>query len=60
MFGSVSAKEIADAAKTQLGLDIDKKKLVLPSPLKELGTTPVDLKLHPRVTAQLKVNVKEI
>ena len=60
VFGSVSAKEIADAAKSQLGLDIDKKKLLLAAPLKELGTTSVELKLHPKVTAQLKVNVKEI
>ncbi len=58
-FGSVSAKEIADAAKKQIGIDIDKKKLLLASPLKELGTAEVELKLHPQVTASLKVNVKE-
>ena len=60
VFGSVSAKEIADAAKEQLGLEIDKKKLLLDAPLKELGLTTVDLKLHPKVTAALKVNVKEM
>ena len=58
-FGSVSAKEIAEAAKAQLGIDIDKKKLQLPSPIKEIGSTTVDLKLHPMVTAGLKVHVKE-
>ena len=58
-FGSVSAKEIADAAKAQLNLDIDKKKLQLGSPIKELGTTMVPLRLHTKVTAQLKVVVKE-
>ncbi len=58
VFGSVSTKEIAEAAKTQLGLEIDKKKLVLDSPIKEIGSTAVDLRLHPQVTAQLKVNVK--
>ena len=58
-FGSVSAKEIADAAKTQLNLDIDKKKLQLSNPIKELGTTMVPLRLHTKVTAQLKVVVKE-
>ena len=58
-FGSVSAKEIADAAKEQLGVDIDKKKLQLESPIRELGTVMVPLKLHTKVTASLKVVVKE-
>ncbi len=57
-FGSVSAKEIAEAVKDQLGLDIDKKKLQLAAPLKEVGTTTVDLKLHPKVTAGLKVHIE--
>ena len=59
LFGSVSSKEIAEACKQQLGLDVDKKKLVLPEPIKELGTTTVPLKLHPQVTASLKVVVTE-
>ena len=59
-FGSVSTKEIADAAKKQLGIDIDKKKMVLASPLRELGETQVPVKVHPKVTANLKVIVKEI
>ncbi|MCI5700821.1 MAG: 50S ribosomal protein L9 [Lachnospiraceae bacterium] len=59
VFGSVSAKEIAEAAKNQLNLDIDKKKLQLESPIKSLGYTNVPLRLHPKVTAQLKVHVKE-
>ncbi len=58
-FGSVSAKEIAEAAKAQIGIEIDKKKLLLDAPIKELGTTTVDLRLHPQVIAALKVNVKE-
>ena len=59
-FGSVSTKEIADAAKKQLGIEIDKKKMVLASPLRELGETQVPVKVHPKVTANLKVIVKEI
>ena len=55
----MSTKEIAEAAKEQLGYDIDKKKMQLPSPIKELGTTMVPVKLHPKVTAQLKVVVRE-
>lgn len=59
VFGSVSAKEIADAAKDQLKLDIDKKKLQMSGPIKTLGVTEVSVKLHPKVTAQLKVHVSE-
>ena len=59
MFGSVSTKEIAEAAKKQLNLDIDKKKMVLDTPIKCLGVTMVPVKLHPQVTGQLKVFVKE-
>ena len=58
-FGSVSAKEIADAVKEQLGIEIDKKKLQLENPIRELGTVTVLLKLHTKVTASLKVAVKE-
>lgn len=58
-FGSVSAKEIAEAAKEQLGLEIDKKKLQLSGAIKELGTNEVSVKLHPKVTGKLTVVVKE-
>lgn len=58
-FGSISTKEISDAVKKQLGYDIDKKKMQLPTPVKELGTTMVPIKLHPKVTGELKVIVKE-
>lgn len=58
-FGSVSSKEISEAAKAQYDLDIDKKKIQLAAPIKAVGTTSVPVKLHPRVTAQLKVTVKE-
>ena len=58
-FGSVSTKEISEAAKAQLGYDIDKKKMQLANPIRELGTTLVPIKLHTQVTAELKVVVKE-
>lgn len=58
-FGSISSKEIAEAAKTQHGLDIDKKKIQLSSPIRSIGSTGVAIKLHPKVTAELKVTVKE-
>ncbi|MBQ9910701.1 MAG: 50S ribosomal protein L9 [Lachnospiraceae bacterium] len=56
-FGSVSTKEIADACKKQLNLDVDKKKLVLPEVIKETGKYEVPLKLHPQVTGMLNVRV---
>ena len=59
LFGSISSKEIAEAAQEQLGLSIDKKKIQLGSPLKALGTTKVPVRLHPKVTAQLTVNISE-
>ncbi|MEZ3469486.1 MAG: 50S ribosomal protein L9 [Schaedlerella sp.] len=58
-FGSVSAKEIAAAVKNQMGLDVDKKKIQLKETLKTLGTHMVPVKLHPEVTAELKVEIGE-
>lgn len=58
-FGSVSTKEIAKAAADQLKLDIDKKKMVLPDPIKSIGTFEVPIKLHKEVTAKLRVKVTE-
>ena len=58
-FGSVSSKEIASAAKTQCGLELDKKKIQLPEAIKALGVYEVNIKLHTKVTGQLKVKVVE-
>ena len=58
-FGSVSSKEIASAIASQLSLDIDKKKLVLPEPLKTFGVHEVPIKLHKEVTGKLAVKVVE-
>lgn len=58
-FGSVSSKEIAAAVKEQMGLDIDKKKIQLKEVLKSLGTHNVPIKLHPEVTAELRVLIGE-
>lgn len=58
-FGSVSSKEIAEAMKSQLGHNIEKKKIVLKEPIKSLGTHIVDIKLHTKVTAKMSVKVVE-
>ena len=58
-FGSVSSKEIASEVKTQMDLDVDKKKIQLKDTIKALGTYEVPVRLHPKVTAKLKVVVTE-
>ncbi|MGN0465842.1 MAG: 50S ribosomal protein L9 [Lachnospiraceae bacterium] len=57
-FGTVSTKEIAAAVKEQLGLDLDKKKMQIQEPIKSLGYHIVKLKLHSKVTGELKVKVE--
>ena len=59
-FGSVSSKEIAAAYKSQLNIEIDKKKLQLAEPVRSLGVYKVPYKVHPKVTAELKVVVEGI
>ncbi len=59
-FGSVSTKEIAEAAKKQFNLDLDKKKLQLGDPIKNAGSYTVPVKLHPQVTAEMKVKVEAV
>ena len=58
-FGSVSTKEVALAAKEQLGYELDKKKMVLNEPIKSPGVYMMPIKLHQKVTGELKVVVKE-
>lgn len=59
-FGSVSTKELAAAAKEQLGYDLDKKKMILDAPIKSAGIFNLPIKLHPKVTGELKVIVKSV
>ena len=59
LFGSVTAKEIAQAYKDQCKVDIDKKKIQFAEPIKSFGVFDVSVKLHPQVTGSLKVKVKE-
>ena len=54
-FGSVSTKEISAAAKEQLGLELDKKKMQLAEPIRSFGVVEVPVKLHTKVTGKLAV-----
>ena len=58
-YGSVSTKELAEAVKEQLGLELDKKKSALAEPLKNFGSYETVVKLHREVQAKLKVTVAE-
>lgn len=58
-FGSVSTKEIAQAAKEQLGMELDKKKMQLADPIRSFGMTEVAIKLHPKVMGKFTVHVVE-
>ena len=58
VFGSISAKEIVQAVKDQLNIDIDKKKVSADYKVKEIGVHNVELKLHSEVKANLKVRVE--
>ena len=56
LYGSVTSADIAQALAAK-GLEIDKKKIHLPEPLKALGETMVPVKIHREVTAQVRVKV---
>lgn len=57
IFGSITSKDISEALKKQHGTDVDKKKIQLGSPIKQIGEFTVDIKLYSEVTAKLKVIV---
>ncbi len=60
LFGSVSGKEVAEAAKDQLGIELDRRKIVVDNPIKTIGTMSVTVKLHPQVKAELSVKVEKL
>ena len=57
MFGSVTAKDIVDALLAQRGIELDKRKIDIKDAIKNLGTFPVSVRVHPDVTAQIQVHV---
>lgn len=59
LFGSIPSKQITTALEQQYNLEIDKRKLVLPEPIKVLGYTNVPVKLFPGVEAKIRVHVTE-
>ena len=59
LFGSVTSKQIADELKKK-GIQVDKRKIELDEPIRSLGYTNVPVKIHPDVTAVIKVHVTEM
>jgi large subunit ribosomal protein L9 len=59
LFGSITSKDISDKLKSDFNLDIDKKKINLPDALKSLGSTEVEVKLYPQVSAKLTVRIEQ-
>jgi len=59
LFGSITSKDIADRLKADFGIDMDKKKINLSDAIKALGTTVVEVKLYPAVSAKLTVTIEQ-
>lgn len=59
LYGSVTSKEIAEKLQEVYGITIDKRKILLDRPIKEYGTSQLEVKLYPEVVGKLKVTVKE-
>lgn len=57
LFGSITAKDVAEQIKMQLHLEVDKKKVVLEDAIKVLGTVNATIKVYPGITATVKVEV---
>ena len=57
LFGSVTASDLADALQSETGIEVDRRVIELDEPIKELGPREVPVRLHPDVSATLRVEV---
>lgn len=60
LFGSVTSKEIAEEINKQYGIDLDKRKIELPENIKEKGEREISIKLHPDITATVKIIISAL
>ncbi len=58
LYGSVTAADIAQKLKEEFGTEIDRKKIMLRNPIRDIGVYTIKIRLHPEVTATIKVNVQ--
>ena len=59
IFGSITSKEIATELKNQYNIDIDKKKIILKDPIKEIGIFNIEIKLYEGIIGKLKVQITQ-
>jgi large subunit ribosomal protein L9 len=59
LFGSVTNKEIADQLNKQHNIELDRKKIILPEPIKTLGLHQLEVKVYPEVSTTLNVKVEQ-
>ena len=59
LFGSITAKEIAEQLKKQKGITVDKRKILLNEPIRVLGSRFVEIKIHQKVVTKIRVDIKE-
>ena len=57
IFGSITSKEIATELKEQYNIDIDKKKIILKDPIKEIGIFNIEIKLYEGIIGKLKIDI---
>lgn len=60
LFGSVTSQEISDALKKQTGIELDKRKIVIDDPIKNVGTYTVKCKLGYEIVGKLTVKIEEV
>lgn len=58
-YGAVTSKDIAEALKSQFGVEVDKRKIALDAPIKAFGSYKVDIKLYQEITGKVTVSVLE-
>ena len=59
IYGSITTKDIAEAAEKQHGIEIDKRKIVLDAAIKAYGTYALDVKLYPEISGKLNIVVTD-
>lgn len=59
LFGAITSKDIAEAVQNTLGIEVDKRKVLLNDPIKHIGSFDVEIKLHQKVSTKIMVDVKE-
>ena len=57
LFGAITSKDIADGVKSQYGIELDRRKIEIPDAIKNLGQATVIIKIHPEVSAEIRVQV---